>query len=112
MITVGFSCSHDSGVAVLEDSKIIFASNEERYSRTKFQSGFPIGAVRAALEKLDGKPIDNIVMDGQFQSPHGDLDRYNILDNRSGLSKLLENRTFGKLIIGTQVGVEIARIGM
>ncbi|NBO53154.1 MAG: hypothetical protein EBU84_00855 [Actinobacteria bacterium] len=112
MITVGFSCSHDSGVAVLEDSKIVFASNEERYSRTKFQSGFPIGAVGAALEKLDGKPIDNIVMDGQFQSPHGDLDRYNILENRSGLSTLLENQIFGKLIIGTQVGVEVARIGM
>ncbi len=112
MITVGFSCSHDSGVVVLEDSTIVFASNEERYSRTKFQSGFPIGAIGAALERLDGRPIDNIVMDGRFQSPHGDLGRYNILENRSGLSKLLESKPFGRLFLGTQLGVELARIGM
>lgn len=112
MITLGFSCSHDAGVALLDGEQILFASNKERYSRIKFDSGFPFAAITRALEILDGRTVDAVVMDGKMQSPHGDFDRYNILDEPSILAQILASGSLGRIILGTQVGVEIARYAM
>ena len=40
----------DSTVSVVEDGKIVFAAGEERFSRTKQQSGFPKLALQKALD--------------------------------------------------------------
>ncbi|MFM8994355.1 MAG: carbamoyltransferase N-terminal domain-containing protein, partial [Actinomycetota bacterium] len=48
MLSLGISCNHDSGVSVLHDENIIFAANEERYTRKKFDSGFPENALLEA----------------------------------------------------------------
>ena len=112
MITLGFSCSHDAGVALLEGEQILFASNKERYSRIKFDSGFPFAAITKALEILDGRPVDAVVMDGKMQSPHGEFGRYNILDEPSILAQVIASGFLGRAILGTQVGVEIARNAM
>lgn len=112
MITLGFSCSHDAGVALLEGEQILFASNKERYSRIKFDSGFPFAAITKALEILDGRPVDAVVMDGKLQSPHGEFGRYNILDEPSILAQIIASGFLGRAILGTQVGVEIARNAM
>ncbi len=41
---------HDSAVALVRDGEILFAAEEERFSREKHTSSFPIGAFRAALQ--------------------------------------------------------------
>lgn len=41
---------HDASVAVVSDGKLIFAAEEERFSRRKHTSEFPIRAFRAALD--------------------------------------------------------------
>lgn len=112
MITIGFSCSHDAGVVVLKGAEIVFAANEERYSRLKFASGFPFGAMNAAIQSLEGQPIDLLVMDGKMQSPHGNYHQYNILENQSLPTRIISNRLIGQFLLGTQVGVELGRLGM
>ena len=41
MNTIGISLGHDCGVTIISDSKIIFAVNEERFTRNKGQAGIP-----------------------------------------------------------------------
>lgn len=41
---------HDAGVALVRDGKILFAAEEERFSREKHTSKFPGGALEAALQ--------------------------------------------------------------
>jgi len=41
---------HDSAAALIRDGEIVFAAQEERFTRRKHEPGFPSNAVRAALE--------------------------------------------------------------
>src|SRR3982750_979611 len=41
---------HDSAAALIEDGEIIAAAQEERFTRKKHDSGFPLNAIRACLE--------------------------------------------------------------
>jgi carbamoyltransferase len=40
---------HDASVALVRDGEVLFAAEEERFSRRKHTSEFPVGALRAAL---------------------------------------------------------------
>jgi carbamoyltransferase len=42
---------HDSAAALLKDGRIEAAAQEERFTRKKFDAGFPIHAVRYCLEE-------------------------------------------------------------
>jgi len=55
-----------SGCAVFVDNKIIFSSSEERYSRIKSDSSFPINSIKEALQNsgLAGKDFDKIIICG------------------------------------------------
>jgi carbamoyltransferase len=50
----------DSTVTVMEDGKILYAAAEERFTRVKLQSGFPLQALEDALERtgLEAKDFD------------------------------------------------------
>ena len=50
MITLGISEEHDSGIALIENGKIIFAINEERLNRKKGSGGFPFHALTQAID--------------------------------------------------------------
>jgi carbamoyltransferase len=54
---------HDSAAAIVEDGRIIAAAQEERFTRKKHDSGFPLQAIAYCLEasgrSLEG--IDHIV---------------------------------------------------
>lgn len=54
---------HDSAAAIVEDGRIVAAAQEERFTRKKHDSGFPLQAITYCLEaagrSLDG--IDHIV---------------------------------------------------
>tara|TARA_B100001146_G_scaffold146679_1_gene128889 strand:- start:4567 stop:6294 length:1728 start_codon:yes stop_codon:yes gene_type:complete len=63
MYNLGISCYyHDSAAALLKDGKVIAAVEEERFSRKKFDDGFPKNAIKWCLEEAQIKPeeIDSI----------------------------------------------------
>lgn len=51
MITIGVSAFyHDSAVAIFDGEKLIFAAHEERFSRKKHDSSFPLLAIAEGLD--------------------------------------------------------------
>lgn len=64
MITLGLSAFyHDSAISIVRDGEILFAAQEERYSRKKHDERFPRLALQAGLKYLSLKPedIDQVV---------------------------------------------------
>jgi carbamoyltransferase len=59
--------THDSGVALVEDGKPLFAANEERYTRIKSDSAPPLLAIDSCFKFADITPkdIDVIALSGQ-----------------------------------------------
>lgn len=61
----------DSGVALVDGDRIVFASNEERYTRRKNEGGFPCRSLEALLQ-YTGVPlsdIDHICICGHMTPP-------------------------------------------
>jgi carbamoyltransferase len=61
---LGISCFyHDSAAALIVDGQVIAAALEERFTRVKHDSGFPINAIRFCLEfqKIEIQEVDAIV---------------------------------------------------
>ena len=54
--------SHDSSSCLIEDGKVIFQVDEERFDRVKHSSAFPINAINACLnfKNLTIEDIDKI----------------------------------------------------
>ncbi|MDH5721459.1 MAG: hypothetical protein OEZ13_12705 [Spirochaetia bacterium] len=52
MLILGISEEHDAGISVLLNGEIIFAVNEERYTRVKFQDGWPKNSLKEAINFL------------------------------------------------------------
>ena len=55
-----------SGCAIFIDDAIVFSSSEERYSRIKSDSSFPLNSIKDGLNytKLDGKDFDKVIICG------------------------------------------------
>lgn len=70
MIILGIhlETSHDSGVAIIKDGKILFAANEERFSRIKGDSSSPVKSIEEALKftKINPSEIDVIAISGSY----------------------------------------------
>jgi carbamoyltransferase len=66
MITLGINDGHDAGVAILKDGEILYAANEERFSRTKLHHGFPHLALANACAEMGLSPnqIDQVAFGG------------------------------------------------
>ncbi len=63
MYNLGISCYyHDSAAALLKDGHVIAAVDEERFSRKKFDDGFPKMAIEWCLKEAEIKPnqIDSV----------------------------------------------------
>ena len=59
MYTLGISCYyHDSAAAILKDGHVVAAVEEERFSRNKFDDGFPKMAIEWCLKEVKIKPSD------------------------------------------------------
>ena len=56
---LGIWDGHDSGAALMEGDKILFAVNEERLTRRKLEIAFPVRSIRACLE-YTGTPPEEI----------------------------------------------------
>jgi carbamoyltransferase len=75
MIILGISAFyHDSAVCLLRDGEIIFAAQEERFSRKKHDERFPEKALQAALETtgVSRSDIDCVVF---YEKPFVKFDR-------------------------------------
>jgi carbamoyltransferase len=75
MIILGISAFyHDSAVCLLKDGEIIFAAQEERFSRKKHDAGFPEKALQAALDYtgVSRAEIDYVVF---YEKPFIKFDR-------------------------------------
>ena len=59
-----------SGCALMIDNKITFSTSEERYSRIKSDSSFPIEAITHALEfaNIEGNDLDQVIICGNMLS--------------------------------------------
>ena len=59
---------HDSAVSLIENGKVIYASQEERFLRKKHDAAFPVNAIKDLLKfkKLKLKDIDYVVF---FEKP-------------------------------------------
>ncbi len=58
MYILGLWDGHDSGAALIADGKILFASNEERYTGRKLEVRFPRNAIKAALDYSGVSPSE------------------------------------------------------
>jgi len=61
---LGIWDGHDSGAALIQDNKIIFAANEERFTRNKLEISFPTNSIKEALKfaHIEPKDIDLIAI--------------------------------------------------
>jgi carbamoyltransferase len=72
---LGISCHyHDSAAALVSDGQIVAAAQEERFSRRKHDSSFPLRAIRFCLERgrLKANDLDAVVF---YDNPVLSLDR-------------------------------------
>ena len=84
MYTLGISCYyHDSAAAVLKDGKVIAAVEEERFSRIKFDDGFPKLAINWCLKEA-GISVENIDSIAFYDKPVLKFER--LLDNYIGVA--------------------------
>lgn len=58
MYILGLWDGHDSGAALIDGSKIIFAANEERFTKRKLEVKFPYNSIKAALDYAGIGPGD------------------------------------------------------
>ena len=58
MYILGIWDGHDSGAALIEDNRILFAINEERLTRRKLEIRFPENAIQACLDFAHLAPRD------------------------------------------------------
>ena len=65
---------HDSSSSIIKDGIILSASQEERYSRVKYDKSFPIESIKFNL-KYNNLNIDDIDAIVFFENPKLKLDR-------------------------------------
>ncbi|MFH1559583.1 MAG: carbamoyltransferase [Patescibacteria group bacterium] len=69
MYILGISCCyHDSSAALLKDGKIVAAAEEERFTRKKHDTAFPVNAINYCL-KSQKISIDQIKYVGFYEKP-------------------------------------------
>jgi carbamoyltransferase len=49
---------HDSAACLVQDGKIVYAAQEERFTRKKHDSSFPINAINCGLQNIGLKVKD------------------------------------------------------
>ncbi len=58
MYVLGLWDGHDAGAALLRDNEIVYAANEERFTKRKLEIGFPYNSIAAAFKHEGIKPTD------------------------------------------------------
>ena len=58
MYVLGIWDGHDAGAALVEDDRVVYAANEERFTKRKLEVKFPYNAITAALAYAKLKPSE------------------------------------------------------
>tara|TARA_Y100000590_G_scaffold465793_1_gene639109 strand:+ start:1973 stop:3781 length:1809 start_codon:yes stop_codon:yes gene_type:complete len=89
-----------SGCALLVDDKIVFSTSEERYSRIKSDSSFPINSIKSALRfaNIKGKDLDKLIICGNQISVIAPLTNYYSKLNVKEYLDLMKNFWYPRLI--------------
>jgi carbamoyltransferase len=58
MYILGIWDGHDAGAALIDNNKIVYAANEERFTKRKLEVNFPFNAINGALKFAGLKPSD------------------------------------------------------
>ncbi|MBN1335810.1 MAG: hypothetical protein JXB39_07595 [Deltaproteobacteria bacterium] len=110
---LGLHVGVDAGAALLAEDRIVAAANEERFSRTKFQWGFPGRSVEAVLRTagIDGREVSRVVLAGTAHSPPSDINTYAITPGGPMEAAL---RVLGRLglqrgLLGSRPGLAVYR---
>lgn len=71
MIILGIHDGHDSSVALLIDGKIVYAAQEERFTKLKGDYGFPVNAIKDCIITMGINPqnIDEVALGAKFTNP-------------------------------------------
>jgi len=105
---LGINIGHDSGVALIEGSHVIYAENEERYTRVKNQNGFPVNALNAVIQKFNLRNnLGSIGVEGKKILPFANLKHVQNLDSKA--NKLLDSCGVYRYSIGSQTGIELSQ---
>lgn len=59
---IGIHDAHDAGAGIVRDGEVVAAVNEERFTKKKNDVGFPVHAIWALLEGLDGEEIEKVAI--------------------------------------------------
>lgn len=120
MKILGISCFyHDSAAAIIDDGEIIAAAEEERFSRIKHDSGFPVHATKFCLEKanLKGNDLNWVVF---YEKPFLKFERITLSSLATvpyarevfvnGYRVWLKDKLWIKSIIAKNVGINSEKI--
>lgn len=93
MIILGISCLyHDSAAAIVDQTHVIAAAQEERFTRKKHDNALPVHAIKYCLQEAGVQlyEVDAVVY---YDQPYLTLDRFvsNVLELKSDAQYLIEN---------------------
>jgi carbamoyltransferase len=103
MLTLGINYgSHDSAAAIAREGEILFATAEERLSRTKHDGRFPLRAIRACLAHAEAELADLDEVAFGWQPPatirSADLRNYLTGAHPMGWREALKAQTVGRIL--------------
>lgn len=111
MIVIGISEEGDAGVAVIRNSRIIYAVNEERFTRKKLQSGFPHKSLQMTLDYLRANSLTSelkgVALAGEIHIREFGIPKKPTLAQR--ILGMLSDTNLAPYFIGTNAGIEAAR---
>ena len=63
LYSIGIRDGHGSSCAIALNNKIIYSASEERYTKLKNDSGFPVLALQAGMKKfnIDPSQVDKLI---------------------------------------------------
>ncbi|MBE84481.1 MAG: hypothetical protein CME21_18120 [Gemmatimonadetes bacterium] len=90
MIVLGIHDGKDAGVALLQDGELIYAANEERFSRNKLHFGFPYLSLRNLFShtRIDPKTIDRVCVGFQSMVETEDYPIYTDINDITMLQRI------------------------
>lgn len=109
MKILGINYGHDSGAALIFGGKLICAINEERITRKKLYTGFPLNSINVVLNEgcIQYRDLDVIAIEGKHFIPE---DSHNIESGNSLKKKVINILGVEKFLLGTNLGLSILRL--
>ena len=103
---------HDSAVTLIDDGEIVYASQEERFTRIKHDFRFPIQSIKDCLDfcKLDASEIDHVIF---YEKPFLKFERIleayiafaprGFVSFKKFIGEWVKNKIFQKQTISTEL---------